>query len=376
MQNEFPNANNVCYLNTGSEGLLPLRALRALQEAAEMKQKPQVLGDSQYFEMPERCRSLVAQMIHCAAEDIALIPSTSFGMSMMAHSLPLKPGDEVVIVEKDFPSNNFAWEPLRERGIKTRMVPFRADADQTGRVLESLTPPARVLSLSVVHFFTGFRYDLKLISEVCRQNNIFLIVDAIQAAGTIEINLEETHVDALCAAAHKWQLSPSGTGFLYVNPQLRSHLASPVSGWMHNKNARHFGETDMFTYEPASDTKRYELGTAPYILFAAYEQSLRLLLESRIPYIEDHNIRLAEKMKAFFRELGWKQPETPIPSPFCSVCPPEQFNTADILQRLAQQEVFVAVRANHLRMTPHLYNTDQHIDRFCEAMNSVIVKKG
>ena len=375
MQNEFPNANDVCYLNTGSEGLLPLRALRALQEVAVMKQKPQVLGDSQYFEMPERCRSLVAQMIHCAAEDIALIPSTSYGMSMIAHSLQLNSGEEVVIVEKDFPSNNFAWEPLRERGIKIRTVPFLADADQTGRVLESLTPPARVLSLSVVHFFTGFRYDLKLISEVCRQNNILLIVDAIQAAGTIEINLQETHVDALCAAAHKWQLSPSGTGFLYVNPDLRTRLTSPVSGWMHNKNAGRFSETDMFTYEPASNTRRYELGTAPIILFAAYEQSLKVLLESHIPYIEEHNIKLAEKLKAFFRELGWKQPATPIPSPFCSVLPPEQFNTADLLRSLAENEVFVAVRANHLRMTPHLYNTDQHIDRFCEVMKSVIMKK-
>src|SRR5919106_1342444 len=101
MQNEFPNANNVCYLNTASEGLLPARALRALQVAAEMKQKPQVLGDPQYFEMPQRCRSLLAQMIHCAAEDIALIPNTSFGMSMIAHSLPLKPAEEVTIVEKD-----------------------------------------------------------------------------------------------------------------------------------------------------------------------------------------------------------------------------------------------------------------------------------
>ncbi len=339
-----------------------------------MKQKPQVLGDSQYYEMPERCRSLVAQMIHCAAEDIALIPSTSYGMSMMAHSLPLKSGDEVVIVEQDFPSNNFAWEPLRDRGIKIRTVPFQADADQTGRVLESLTPPARVLSLSVVHFFTGFRYDLKLISEVCRQKDIFLIVDAIQAAGTIEINVKETPVDALCAAAHKWQLSPSGTGFLYVSHELRNRLTYPVSGWMHNKNAGSLSEMELFIYEPSASTRRYELGTAPIILFAAYEQSLHVLLESHIPYIEEHNIRLAGKMKAFFRELGWKQLSTPIPSPFCSVYPPEQFNAADLVRSLAEHEVFAAVRANHLRMTPHLYNTDQHIDRFCEVMKSVIMR--
>src|SRR5262245_61725801 len=99
MQNEFPNAKDVCYLNSASEGLLPQRSLRALQETASMKQKPQVLGDSEYFAMPARCRSLLAQVLHCEPQDIGLINSTSFGMGVIANSLPLKSGDEVLIVD-------------------------------------------------------------------------------------------------------------------------------------------------------------------------------------------------------------------------------------------------------------------------------------
>lgn len=372
MQNEFPNASDVCYLNSASEGLLPQRSMRALKEAASMKQKPQELGDPQYFDMPARCRSLLAQMLHCAPEEIGLINSTTYGMGIMAHSLPLKSGDEVLIVDHDFPSNNFAWEPLRKQGISIRTAPFRPDAEQAERVLNCITPSTRVLSLSVVHFYTGFRYDLKLFSEVCRQRNIFFIVDAIQAAGTLEMNLQQTPVDAMCAAAHKWQLSPSGTGFLYVNSDLMPRLNPAFSGWMHNKNAKRFSETDMFQYEPSSNTRRYELGTAPIILLSAYEQSLKLLLESRIPYVEEHNIKLASRMKNFFCELAWRQPESPLASPFCSVQPPEKYNALQLLDSLSKREIYVAVRANHLRMTPHLYNDEQDVDRFCEEFKKLL----
>ena len=372
MKNEFPNATDVCYLNSASEGLLPLRSLRAMQNAAAQKQKPQELGDSQYFEMPARCRALLATMLHCAPSEIALIPSTSYGMSVMAHSLPLNPGDEVLIVDHDFPSNNFAWEPLRSRGIQIRTAPFQADADQPARVLESITPSTRVLSLSSVHFFTGFRYDLKLFSDICHEKNIYLIVDAIQAAGTIEIDLEKTPVHAMCAAAHKWQLSPSGTGFLYIRNDVLPSLRDTFSGWMHNQNATSFRSTDMFQYHPADSACRYELGTAPITLLAAYEQSLMLLLEAKIPYVEEHNNRLADRMKKFFRELGWQLPETPLESPFCAFQPPPPYNSMQLTQALAEHEIYVAMRANYLRMTPHLYNTERHIDRFCEVFKSIL----
>jgi selenocysteine lyase/cysteine desulfurase len=372
MQNEFPNATDVCYLNTASEGLLPVRSLRSIQNAAAQKQKPQQLGDAQYFEMPARCRALLATMLHCSPSEIALVPSTTYGMSVMALSLPLNPGDQVLLVDRDFPSNNFAWEPLRSQGIHIRTAPFQPDSNQASRVLECITPATRVLSLSLVHFYTGLRYDLKLFSDVCREKNIYLIVDAIQAAGALEIDLQKTPVDAMCAAAHKWQISPSGTGFLYIRQNLLPSLKHTFSGWMHNKNATSFQNTDMFEYHPADSACRYELGTEPFILLSAYEQSLMLLLEAKIPYIEEHNNRLSTRMKDFFRELGWKLPDISNHSPFCALQPPEPYNSMHLLRALAQHEIYVAVRANYLRMTPHLYNNERDIDRFCEIFKTIL----
>src|SRR5262245_19279805 len=118
MQNEFANARNVCWLNSASEGLLPLRSAKAIEEAVRLTQTPQLLDDSHYFDMPQRCRQLLAEMLHCSVSEIALLTSTSFGMTAIALSLPLNHGDEVLLVERDFPANNFSWEALRQNGIR------------------------------------------------------------------------------------------------------------------------------------------------------------------------------------------------------------------------------------------------------------------
>lgn len=372
MQHEFPNARNVCYLNTASEGLLPQSALKAMVEAAGQKQSPQVLGDEQYFQLPSRIRILLASLMGCSSDEIGLVASTSFGFGAVALSLPLKPGDEVLLVERDFPSNNFAWQALRRQEIRIRHVPFAADADQTARVLESITDSTRALSISVVHFYTGFRYDLAALSEVCRRKEIFLVVDAIQAAGNMSLNLEKTPVDALCAAAHKWQMSPSGTGFVYINRSLMPRLKPTFTGWMHNKNATSFANTSMFEFQPSSFTRRFELGTAPYILHAAYEQCLKLLQECRIDYIEQHNSKLVGRLIAFFREIGWNVPEMPRSPSLFSVVPPAKYETLRLHRALAEREIFTAVRENHLRLSPHFYNTDQDIDRFCAEFKKLI----
>lgn len=372
MQNEFPNAKNVCYLNSASEGILPQSAFKALQEMATRKQRPQMLGDEEYYNLPPRCRLLLSTLLHCSPDEIGLIGSTSFGMGSLALSLPLKSGDEVLLVERDFPSNNFAWEAIRERGVRLRHVPFVPDAQQTSRVIDAISDATRVLSISPVHFYTGFRYDLPALSDACRKKDVLLIVDAIHLVGNEPVDLERTPVDALCAAAHKWQLSPSGTGFLYINRNLMPRLKPPFTGWMHNKNATDFAGTSMFEFEPSPFARRFELGTEPVILLAAYEQSLMLLNECRMDYVQPHNGKLVDKLISFFRDIGWPVADIPRSSSIFSIVPPDRYDAWSLLQELANQEIFIALREGHLRISPHFYTSDADITRFCDVFRKLL----
>lgn len=351
---------------------MPVSAFKALQEMASRKQRPQMLGDEEYYNLPPRCRALLGALLHCSPDEIGLIGSTSFGMGALALSLPLKSGDEVLLIERDFPSNNFAWEAIRERGIRIRQIPFIPDAQQTSRVIDAISGSTRALSVSPVHFYTGFRYDLSALSEACRKRDVLLIVDAIHLVGNEPVDLEQTSVDALCAAGHKWQLSPSGTGFLYINRNLMPRLKPAFTGWMHNKNASDFAGTSMFEYEPSPFARRFELGTEPIILLAAYEQSLKLLSECRMDYVEQHNRKLVNTLIAFFRDIGWNVPEMPRSSSILSIVPPDEYDAGRVLQDLASQEIFIALREGHLRVSPHFYTSEADITRFCDAFRKLL----
>ncbi|HET6267561.1 MAG TPA: aminotransferase class V-fold PLP-dependent enzyme [Acidobacteriota bacterium] len=372
MQDEFPNARNVCYLNTAAEGMLPATSLRTLQRAATLKQTPQLLGDQQYYDLPARCRALLAELIHASPEEIALSASTSFGIGALAYSLPLLKGDEVLLVDRDFPSNNFAWEGLRAQGVDIRKVPFSTDGQQTARLIDSIKPKTSVISVSLVHFYSGFQYDLPKLSEVCRQRQIFLILDAIQAVGNTELDLQQVRVDGLCAAAHKWQLAPQGTGFFYVRRELLPRLNPAFTGWMSNAGANAFSQSESFEFRPPDQARRFEIGTANIISLSAYEQSLKLLSQLKVRYIEEHNRALVTRLAKFFREIDWNVADFPRSSSIFSIVPPAKYDVHNLCQQLFAKQVFVAVRENYLRISPHFYNTEQDIDRFCSEFRKLL----
>lgn len=372
MQDEFPNAKNTCYLNSAAQGLLPQSAVRALHEAARLQMTPQALGDAQFYELPTRCRSLVAELLHCSAEEVAITTSTGYGLAAIALSLPLSTGDEVLLVERDFPTNMFAWEPLRARGISIRTAPFSPDQHQTSRVLEAVRPETRVLSLSAVHFYTGYRFDLPVISRFCFDRGIFLVVDAAHAAGSFELNLQETHVDAVSAPGHKWQLGPNGTGFLYVRRALLPRLNPAFNGWMSNADAARFADTRFFGFKPTGEARRFELGSTAYIPLTAYEIGLKLLRNSTMPLVEKHNMALAMRIRQTFEELGWRVCGTDLPSVIVSAKPPETYSAADLHRALLEKQVYISLREGYLRVSPHLYNNTQDVDRLFAELKKLL----
>jgi selenocysteine lyase/cysteine desulfurase len=371
MQNEFAAARNVCYLNTATEGILPLSAAKAIETAVKRKQSPHLIDDADFFELPRRCRSLIGGLLNCSAEEIALTGSTGYSIGVVALSLPLQKGDEVLLVERDFPSNNFSWEPLLAKGIQIRKIPFDPESDQTARLLDSIQSETRVVSINSVHHLTGYRYDLQAISQRCQDAGIYLVIDATQMIGALELDLKKTRVHALAAAGYKWQLSFDGTGFLYINQEVMPQLQPTLSSWLRNADANSFAEIKMFDSIPARSASRFEM-TAPIALWSAYEKCLQILKECRIPWIESHNVKLVQRCKEFFKEAGWKIHDNKTLSSILAAVPPARYSPSSIVARLAEQEVYIAVRQNCLRISPHFYNSEQDIDRFAEELRKLL----
>ena len=185
---EFPwtvDGRGVIYLNHASTGPLPQRALRALAEANLRRSEPWRLTLEHQFVVLAHTRALIGRLIGASPSELAVMTNTSHGINLAARALPLKPGDVVLSVEREFPANVYPWMALaRSRGVTLRQLPCRERVPNEDDILAALDDArVRAVTVSWVAFESGAKLDLGRIGAACRSRGVYFIVDAIQGLG-------------------------------------------------------------------------------------------------------------------------------------------------------------------------------------------------
>jgi selenocysteine lyase/cysteine desulfurase len=170
----------------------------------------------------EQTRATAARLIGADTHEIALVPNTTVGLNLVAEGLDWRPGDNVVTLADEFPSNVYPWMNLGPRGVETR----RVETDASGRVdlarlAAACDARTRVVAVSWVGYATGFRHDVERIAEIAHDRSALFVLDAIQGLGVFPLDVSKTPIDALAAGGQKWLLSPEGAGIAYIR---REHL--------------------------------------------------------------------------------------------------------------------------------------------------------
>ncbi|MGD8726221.1 MAG: aminotransferase class V-fold PLP-dependent enzyme, partial [Gemmatimonadales bacterium] len=207
---EFPWADETTYLNNASIGPLPERTRRVLDEFSAMRAAPHRLPDSLLMDGLMEARVTVSRLLNAKVSEVGLATNTSYGLNVASLSLPVMSGETVLISDKEFPANVYPWLMLRDRGVAVELAPTLANGwPDEGFLLERLRDPSvRVLAVSFVQFSNGYRVDLARLSEACRANGTFLVVDAIQGLGQCPLDVRKTPIDLLACGAQKWLLGP------------------------------------------------------------------------------------------------------------------------------------------------------------------------
>jgi len=164
----------------------------------------------------EQVRARVASLLGASPDEIAFTKNTSEGLNIAANAIPLKPGDNVLMIEGDHPNNAYAWLNLRRKGVEVRFIALKSDWADASTFLPHVDSCTRVISLSHVTFHAGHRHDVASISEFCNRKDIHLVVDAMQSVGVMPVNVDSLGVSILAAGCHKGLLVPQGLGILYV----------------------------------------------------------------------------------------------------------------------------------------------------------------
>ena len=361
---EFPWAEETTYLNNASIGPLPERTRLALEAFNRRRATPFRLPDRDLFGTLTESRRLIAELVSATPEEIALTVNTSFGLGVIARALPLRPGDVVLVSDREFPANVYPWLRLRETGVAVELVPTTARGwPDEARLLERLEDPrVRALAVSLVQFSNGYRVDLPALSAATRRTGAWLVVDAIQGVGQVPVDLRRTPVDVLACGGQKWLLSPWGSGFVYVRRELIATLSPPVTGWMAFEGTDDFTRLTTYNGTLRADARRFELITLPYQDFAGMNASLGLVLELGVERIQAHLQRLHAPV------LGWAaRAGVPVVSPLglhgsgiLCLAPDE---VGEAFRRLKRARVICSLREGAIRLSPHGYNTVAEMDR-------------
>jgi selenocysteine lyase/cysteine desulfurase len=372
----IPAARKWAYLDHAAMSPLPQPTANALQkwltEAVETGNPvwPQWVKDV------EAMRATAAQMIGASAEEIALIGNTTAGISLVAEGLEWRPGDNVVTLADEFPSNVYPWFNLASRGVETRRVPTdvtgRLDIDKLAAACDART---RVVTVSWIGFATGYRHDVKRIASVAHEHGALMFLDAIQGLGAFPLDVNEIGIDFLAADGHKWLLGPEGAGIAYVRREHLEKLRPIGPGWHSVLPGQDYTHIELNLRPTAA---RYEGGSQNNAGMLALGASLDLLtglgIESLAAAVLDITDRACERL----RDIGAtivsdRRPDYRNGEQRSGIVAFEMpGKDAMTLKRHAmRQDVVFGVRAGRLRISPHAYNNEEDLDRLVHALTSV-----
>jgi cysteine desulfurase / selenocysteine lyase len=368
---EFESEERSIWLNTAHQGRLPHRAALALVEAVRWKQHPEMLAAPQRFtEVPSRLRQALARVLGASEDDVVLANSASYGLHLVANGLDLRQGDEVVVPANDFPSDILPWLSLRDRGVQVRMVEPNAEVLTPDEVEAALTHRTRVVCLTWVHSFSGRVADLAGVGRACRSRDVWLVVNGSQAVGALPLRVQDLLVDAMVSVGFKWLCGPYGTGVCWLRPELLEALRPTKLYWLSALSADDLAapRLDLESITPRRTGRLDVFGTANFFNHVPFTAALELLLELGSDEVAGYVDKLVVRLLAGidrrrFRLVSAERVRSPL-----VVVEPLREASAEVFERLAAAEVHVAHRRGRIRISPHLYNTPDEIDRALELL--------
>jgi len=260
---EFPQADELIYLNHAAVAPWPARSRDALTKFAQQNVDRGATDYPGWVAVESRLRKRLAALIGAAsADDIALQKSTSEALSVVAWGLEWKAGDNIILCRQEFPSNRIPWESLQSQGVEVRYLDLASTTDPERAYIDLMDRNTRLVSVSSVQYASGLRTDLVRLGEACKARDILFCVDAIQSLGALPFDLSECHADFVMADGHKWMLGAEGLALFWVNPNIRDQLRLYQYGW---HMTREGGNFDAPSWHPADSAKRFECGTHPQI---------------------------------------------------------------------------------------------------------------
>jgi selenocysteine lyase/cysteine desulfurase len=364
----FDIPRDVAYFDCAKMSPLLNGAAEAGKTGLMRKAHPWDVKAEHWFDESERVRALAAALLGAADEDVAIVPAVSYGMASAMANIRVAAGQSIVILAEDFPSGVYAARALAERA-EARLVTVarpREGESWTASLLDAIGGDTALVVTPQVHWVCGSVIDVEAVARRCRSVGAALILDTTQSTGALPLDLAAVDPDYLVAAGYKWLLGPYSLGFLYVAP--RHQQGRPLEeGWVVRRGAEDFRRLSEYPDELYPDARRFDVGErSNFALLPVAGAAVAQLLEWGVGSIAETLGPMTAGIAARLEAHGIHASPERAPhylSVRFAAGPPE-----GIEEKLASAGVHVSLRGDRMRITPHLYNDDEDVERLVAAI--------
>jgi len=371
---EFGPFDGRIWLNTAHQGPLPRSAVEMTGRAAALKAAPHRIGDDDFSDVPERLRALLARLVGGQPDQVVLGNSTSYGLHLVANGLAWEDGDEILVIDGDYPATILPWQRLASQGVRVRALRPASGLLSAAELTAAIGPRTRLLAVTWVSSFTGRALDLHALGAACRQAGVLFVVNASQALGARPVDVSATPVDAVISCGYKWLCGPYGTGFTWLHQDLLARLRPQQAYWLAMAAGRGLDQMRGITVRDDLGVRAFDVFCpASFATTLPWIASLELFLEAGIGAIAAWDQHLVDRLVAGLDPERYRlvsPARGPARSTLVVLSPADADGGGERQRRLAEAGIDIAYREGNLRVSVHLFNEPGQIDQTLAALHA------
>jgi selenocysteine lyase/cysteine desulfurase len=374
----FQLPDDVTYLNCAYMSPLLKQVEEAGIQGILRKRNPGTIAVEDFFDEAGEIRGKVGRLINASPKQIAIIPSASYGLKSAVNNLPLNNGKHAISVSAEFPSGYYTilnWCKQNNKELKTIAAPENLTErvrHWNQRILDSINDETAVVLMSGIHWADGTKFDLQKIGERCKKVNAFFVVDGTQSVGALPIDVKSFHIDALVCAAYKWLLAPYSIGFAYFSEYFNNGIPLEDT-WMNKSNAENFSGLSDYADDYKPGAARYNAGEfSNFILAPMFNKALEQILKWDANAIQEYCRNLISPLIHLLKEKNfWIEDESQRANHLFGFLLPKNVETNYLLEKLLEKKIYVSLRGDIIRISPHVYNTPADIEALIDVLKTL-----
>lgn len=375
-RSKFSLPSNTTYLNCAYMAPLLKSAEKAGVRGVRLKRNPADIAAADFFGIVSDLRQEFANLVGAMdANRVAIIPSASYGIAAASKNVRIARGEHIIVAGEQFPSNYYPWQSLvQEAAAELRVIdPPKAYSDR-GKIwnetlLDSINTRTKAVALPHTHWTDGTRFDLQTIRKRTADVGALLIVDGTQSVGALPFDINGIKPDALICAGYKWLLGPYGIGLAYYGEHYDN--GKPVEeNWINRLGSEKFSALVAYETRYQPGAQRYSVGEqSNFILAPMASKSIAQINRWHVENIQAYCRSISEPAINTLQERGFVIEALPYrASHLFGIRHPKELDLERLQDKLNKDRIYVSIRGNAIRVSPHLYNDADDLHRLAKVL--------